>query len=211
MPTTVQEVKAENRKRSFAILAKEAKTAMVIEMALDFAGMTRVLTKGSSSRIIEQLAHLFAKLDPIRDQTGYDRLHADFCQWFTANIQTAEKKLKNGRIKLACPCSYGQAAKVLDITAKVYVYYCGEPSPDIAQLLLPLLHGALDTQIVDHLKHRFPGAAIKATSILDINRAEYEHLQLLVQRAIQEDFKSEIYPVQYDDIMFRRLNRPAAT
>jgi len=36
------------------------------------------------------------------------------------NIRTAEKKLKNGRVKSAGPSSYGHAAKVLDITGTLF-------------------------------------------------------------------------------------------
>jgi hypothetical protein len=50
------------------------------------------------------------------------------------NIRTAEKKLKNGRVIPIGPSSYGHAAKVLDISAKVFVYYCGLPAPDGAKV-----------------------------------------------------------------------------
>src|SRR5258708_14891217 len=117
---------------------------MIIEMALDFAAMTRVLSKGSNPQIVPELVELFSDLDSIHEPGLYDQRHAEFCAWFTQNIDTAEKKLKNGRIKPAGPSSYGHAAKVLDITAKVYVYYCTEPSPEVARLLIPMLHGAID-------------------------------------------------------------------
>lgn len=196
-------------KSAFAALAQQDKRAMILDMALDFAGMTRVLSKGSNPRIIEQLERLFTKMESVRDQSEYDRLHAEFCSWFIQNICVAEKKLKSGRIIPERKSSYGHAAKVLDITAKVYVYYCAQPSPEVAQRLVPLLHGALDNQILGHLKRRFSDAGIKSTSIMDTDRDEYEQLQSLVRKGIQQDFNSEIHPVQYDDIMFRRLNRSA--
>lgn len=69
---------------------------------------------------------------------------------------------------------------------------------------------SLDNQIIEHLIGRFPEKGISSNSLEDVDRAKYEQLQSLVAREILDDFHSEIYPVQYDDIMFRRLNRPVA-
>jgi hypothetical protein len=96
---------------------------------------------------------------------------------------------------------------VLDITAKVYVRYCAKPSPDIARTLAPMLRGALDNQIIKHLIARFPCAGITSESLEDVDRGKYDKLQALVNQQILEDFCSAIDPVEYDDIMFRRLNR----
>ncbi len=188
-------------------LAAKAKTTMIIDMAIDFAGMTRVLVTRSNAKIFGKLEALFAELVQVSSKERYDQLHLSFCDWFIQNILTAEKKLKNGRIKPVGPCSYGHGAKVLDITSKVFVYYCGLPSPERARELVPMLHAAIDNQILDHLKRRFPTAGVEATSIADMNRADYELLQSLIATEIREDFNSKIYRVQYDDILFLRLNR----
>jgi hypothetical protein len=188
-------------------IALEAKMKMIIDMAIDFAGMTRVLMKGSNAKVFRKLEQLFAELDIVASQEHYDHLNVGFCEWFTQNIRTAEKKLKNGRVKAVGPSSYGHAAKVLDITAKVFVYYCGLPSSDKAKALVPMLHGAIDNQILDHSKQRFPAAGITAGSIAEMDRGEYELLQSLVQQEIKEDFETEICRAQYDDILFLRLNR----
>lgn len=198
---------AEHGKPKPIDVALKAKTKMIIDMAIDFAAMTRVLEKGSNTRIFQKLEQVFAELDHVASQEHYEQLHANFCGWFTQNIRTAEKKLKNGRVKPIGPSSYGHAAKILDITAKVFVYYCGLPAPDKARALVPMLHGAIDNQILDHLKQRFPAAGIKAASIAEMDRREYELLQSLVQREIKESFESEICRAQYDDILFLRLNR----
>jgi hypothetical protein len=84
------------------------------------------------------------------------------------------------------------------------------PLHEVAQMLVPILHGALDNQIIEHLIGRFPEEGISSNSLEDVDRAKYEQLQSLVVREVLDDFHSEIYPVQYDDIMFRRLNRPVA-
>jgi hypothetical protein len=159
------------------------------------------------------LEDFFAGIDRVHDQASYDRLHEDFCIWFTQNIQIAEREVgkKVKRIIPAHNSSFGHAAKVLDIAAKVYVYYCVPPSPELAKALVPMLHGGLDNQIIGHLIERFPESGIKSENLEDVDRVKYKQLQALVRKEILEDFHSEIYPVQYDDILFRKLNRPVAT
>lgn len=187
-----------------------AKTKMVIEMALDFTAMTWLFPKGSTTKIIERLEATFAGFERIRDQKDYDQMHAEFCEWFTQNIDRAQKKKQREKSTTVHKSSYGQAAKVLGIAAKVYVYYCAMPSPEIAEVLIPLLHGAMDNKIVQHLIAKFPETGIKSEKLEDIDSQKYEQLQSLVAKEIVDDFHSEIYPVQYDDIMFRRLNRAVA-
>jgi hypothetical protein len=193
---------------SHRAIAQETKTKNIVDMGLAFSAMTRVFSEGSKPNITEKLEQLFAGLDETNVKTDYERVHADFCNWFTQNICSAERKLKNGRIKPSCECSYGQAAKVLDISAKVYVYYCAQPSPETARTLVPMLYGAVDTQMMQHLSSRFPGAGIRSKTIEQVDRDEYQRLQALLIKEIAQDFDSEIHPVQYDDIMWRRLNRP---
>lgn len=194
-------------KSNFVEQAQKAKTQMIVDMAIDFAAMTRVLEKGSNTKIFDKLEQWFAELNRVSNQECYDRLHANFCEWFAQNVRTAKRKLKNGEVKPVGSCSYGHAAKVLDISAKVFVYYCGLPSADKAKLLIPMLHGGIDNQLLAYLKGKFPTAGVKATSIAEMDRREYELLQSLVLKEIEEDFQSEISPVQYDDISFLRLNR----
>ena len=178
---------------------------MIVDMALDFAGMARVFSKKSNEHILPKLREFFARLDCIQDRSGYDQFHAELCNWFTQNIRTAERKGKNPIPEGSC--SYGQAAKVVNISAKVYVYYCALPSSNAAQVLVPMLHAALDEGMIEHLRKRFPGAGIQARTNKAVDRDEYERLRSHVAKEIQEDFRSEIFPVQYDDITFRRLNR----
>ena len=195
--------------QNFAAVAQGAKRKNIIEMALDFTAMTRKFTEGSRPRILTRLEDFFAGIDRVHDQASYDRLHEDFCLWFTQNIQIAEREVgkKVKRIIPAHISSFGHAAKVLDIAAKVYVYYCVLPSLEVAKGLVPMLHGGLDNQIVGHLIEGFPESGIKSENLEDVDRVKYEQLQVLVRRQILEDFRSEIYPVQYDDILFRKLNR----
>jgi hypothetical protein len=179
-------------------------------MALGFSAMTRVFESGSQSKITRRLAELFANVDRIANAHDYERAHSAFCDWFVQTIRTAERELKNGRTKPCDACSYGQAAKVLDVAAKVYFYYCAQPSVDASARIVPLLHGGVDNQIMRHLIRRFPETAIRAKTIHQVNREEYAKLQTLIAKDIETEFQSHVYPVQYDDIMWRRLNREVA-
>jgi hypothetical protein len=82
--------------------ARTAKTKNIIDMALDFTAMTRLFSKGAKPKILLKLEDLFARFNCIHEKSSYDHLHADFCDWFTKNIEVAEKKAKNsGRVIVA--------------------------------------------------------------------------------------------------------------
>jgi hypothetical protein len=146
--------------------------------------------------VLPRLEEFLAELESVRSAEDYERLHREFCDWFTRTICTAPKQFKNGGTKPSCHCSYGQAAKVLDVAAKVYIHYCGLPSPEVANRILPWLHAALDTQMM--------GALGVAATLQQIGVAEYQDLRRRVIRAIGD---SNVHPVEFDDVMWRRLNR----
>ena len=125
--------------------AKRARTKNIVEVCVGFSAMTRVFAKGSEDLVLPQLEELLASLGSVKHAEEYERLHAEFCDWFTRTIRTAPKQYKNGGVKPSCACSYGQAAKVLDVAAKVYVHYCGLPSPEIANRLALAARGPRHT------------------------------------------------------------------
>jgi hypothetical protein len=136
--------------------AKKTRIKNVIDMALTFTAMIRVFEAGSKQKIAQKLEDVVSGLDGIKDQDAFEKLHTEFCRWFIKNIRTAKKMKKGVALKPSAPASYGHAAKVLDISAKVYVHYCHLPSCDAALQLLPLLHGAVDTRILNNLKFEYP-------------------------------------------------------
>jgi hypothetical protein len=131
-------------------------------------------------------------------------MHRGFCQWFVKTIRLA---------KTDEPSSYGHAAKVLDVALKVYVYYCKMPSPAKAESLMPRLNGAIDTPILRHLfkkledtyRESFPPHYLWTIKMID--KEDYDLLQKLIRQDIRDSFKDNLSPVQYDEIMGRRLNR----
>ena len=179
----------------------------VVDMAVTFTAMIRVFEKDSKQKIVDRLEKSLAKLDGVSSEKEFNGVHSEFCEWFVKNIATASKTLKNKKEKKSQPASYGHAAKVFDIAVKVYVHYCHLPNCETAVILLPLLHGAVDTPIMKNLKSKYPNTGIKSETIESVGKSEYDALQRLVAKHIQEEFKSDIFPVQYDDIMWHRLNR----
>jgi hypothetical protein len=188
----------------FQSLARQAKTRNIIDMALTFSATLRVFSRQSKTIIAKRLEELFANLDGIAEREEFERLHAAFCGWFTNTIGTAAKK--GSRLRPSGPSSYGHAAKILDVSAKVYVYYCAQPSHDVASVIIPMLHCPADSAVLKHLAS-LANAVIRAKTISEIDRDLYEKVQALVWRDITENFRSEILPVEYDDIIWNRRDR----
>ena len=96
---------------------------------------------------------------------------------------------------------------MLDVTLKVYVYYSALPNKRVSELLLPFINTAIDNPILKHLKTSFPTEIIHSKTVEQIDKNTYNKLQHLVRYDIKINFNNEIFPTQYDDIMWYRLNR----
>jgi hypothetical protein len=162
-------------------------------MSQGYSAMTRVFSRGSNGEIVGQLGSFFKELEHVTRQEEYDTAHAAFCRWFERSITMAGKTERG--------CSYGHAAKVLDIAAKVYVYYCAQPSPEAAEKLIPMLHGGLDTAMIDYLGGEYPPKGIRARNVVGIDLDEYSRLQESVAEDIRSRLDSQIHPVQWNDIL----------
>jgi hypothetical protein len=184
-------------------LAEKAKKQNIIDMAVGFTAMMPLFQERSADLIKEKLADLFEGLDRISSDQDFSKMHRDFCQWFVKTIRLA---------KTEEPSSYGHAAKVLDLALKVYVYYCKMPSPAKAESLVPRLNGAIDTPILRHLFKKMEDIYGKSFpphylwTIKMIDKEGYDLLQKVIRQDIRDSFKDKLSPVQYDDIMGRRLN-----
>jgi hypothetical protein len=184
-------------------LAEQAKKRNIIDMAVGFAGMMPLFQEGSAALIKEKLTELFEGLERIRPEEDFTKMHRDFCRWFIKTIRL---------VKSEQPSSYGHAAKVLDLALKVYVYYCKMPRPAKAESLIPMLNGAIDTPILRHLLKKLEDIYGKSYSrqlstIMMIDKEYYDLLQKVIRQDIRDSFSDDIMPVQYDDIMWRRLSR----
>jgi len=185
-------------------LAEKAKKQNIVDMAVGFTAMMPLFQEGSAHLIKEKLADLFEGLDRISSDQEFNKMHGDFCQWFVKTIRLA---------KTEEPSSYGHAAKVLDLALKVYVYYCKMPGPAKAESLVPRLNGAIDTPILRYLFKRMEDIYGKTYpphylwTIKMIDKEDYDLLQKVIRQDIRDSFKDKLWSVQYDDIMWRRLNR----
>jgi hypothetical protein len=190
--------------------ASSIKTKNVIDMAITFSAMNRVFEVGSKEKIARELERSFGLLAGVAGKSDFEKIHSEFCERFVRSVSTAERVRKNGETKKSRAASYGQAAKVFDVALKVYVYYCSLPDCECAAKLLPMLHAAVDTKMMRNLRKNYPEENIKAETIEAVDKADYVSLQKLVKRHIEDEFDNLILPVHYDDIMWYRLNRPAA-
>ncbi len=187
----------------------EAKRQNIVNMSFGFGAMTRLFKQGEREKIISELGVRLPKIASSKDDKEFRKQHDDFCCWFKDNIKTAERKSKRDGlvIKKSNRASYGQGAKVLDVALKIFVYYCQLPDLKTAKQTMGWLNAAIDTKMMKYLK-KMPdseSSSIEATSIEDVDEETYAELQKLVHKDIkQQNFR--ILPVQWDDIMWRRLN-----
>ncbi len=177
----------------------------VIDMALTFTAMIRLFEKGSKPKVANKLFVEFQGLDKITNRADFQAFHRGFCAWFTSNIKTAQRERNNKIVKKSRYALYGHAAKLLDVSLKVYVYYSNLPNVITASTLMPFLNSAIDNPILNHLKKSFPGEHILAKTVEQIDENTYKKLQELVRLDIEKQFDNGILPTQYDDIMWHRF------
>ena len=183
---------------TLVLAIQKAKKQNIIDMAIGFTAMMPLFQERSVDLIKEKLADLFEDLDRISFEQDFNKMHRDFCQWFVQTIRLA---------KTEEPSSYGHAAKILDLSLKVYVYYCRMPSPAKAESLMPRLNGAIDTQILRHLFKKLENICTKSYpprylwTIAIIDKEDYDLLQKIIRQDIRDSFIDNILPVQYDEIM----------
>jgi hypothetical protein len=186
----------------------KTKIRNVLDMAFTFAAMNRVFERGAKERIVQRLEMTLSRLTEVADQSGFDKVHRRFCEWFTKEINTAARRGRGKQVRPSRPSSYGHAAKVFDVASKVYVYYCHLPERKTAERLLPFVHSAVDTAMMSDLKKRYPKNELKARTIGDVAQTDYYVLQKLISKHNEEEFgHASLHPVQYDDIVWERLNR----
>ena len=103
-------------------IAAEIKRKNVIDMGLTFTAMIRLFEKGSKPKIAVKLYEEFQRLEKITNIKEFQAFHWGFCEWFKHNIKTAQRERNNKIIKSSGYARYGHAAKLLDVSLKVYIY-----------------------------------------------------------------------------------------
>jgi hypothetical protein len=188
--------------------ASLVKIKNVIYMAITFSAMNRGIEGRAKPKIAEKLECSLGLLAGVGSKEDFEKIHSEFCEWFVNNIckSKSKKGLDNKNSQAA---TYGQAARIFNTAAKVYVYYCHLPGFDSTVRLLPMLHAAVNNKMMENLKKKYPKESIKVGKIEAVSKSEYVDLQELVAKHINDEFKNLILPVHYDDIMWHRLNRSA--
>jgi len=175
----------------------EARKLNIIDMAVGFTAMLRVFEKGSASPIKTMLSRTLDRLGGVRTRRQFEGIHRRFCRAFVRNVRMA---------KTGASASYGHGAKVLDVTLKACIYYCSLPSSETARRIRPLLHLAIDTPIMNHLRQKH-ALCLSASSIAQISEADYGSLQDAADQEIASAFGGRITRAELDDVLWRRLNR----
>jgi len=175
-----------NLNTEYSLLVVEIKQRSVIDMALTFTAMIRLFEKGSKPKIAGKLYEEFQKLEKVTNLTEFHTFHREFCDWFTSNIKTAQRERNNKIIKISGYARYGHAAKLLDVSLKVYVYYSSLPNIITTETILPFLNTAIDNPILRHLKESFPNELISAKTVEQIDASTYKKLQNLIKSEIKK-------------------------
>lgn len=177
----------------------------ILDMALGFTATLRVFEAGSKDTVLRLLQDAFERAGQARSQAGFETIHQDFCASFIAEVRTASKSPNNGEQKPSARASYGHAAKMFDVCAKVWFYYCHLPTAPDAQRVCEYLHTGIDTPILKHLKAQFPKHPVTASTIAEIDAQQYALLQ---QLANELRAPTGLNAVQFDEWLWRHLNRP---
>ncbi len=174
------------------LIMEEVKFRNIIDMAFWYTVMGRLFEEGQATVIKQKLLTTARTLIEAESKEEFDDQHKSFCHWMMKNIQLRPT------MKQPHP-SFGHCAKILDITMKVLSHYCHYGNP-------AFVNSAIDNQFIKHLKKKY-GVCSHIKNLGDIDEPAYEELQQCISREIEEDFDNQIMPVQYDDIMWERLNR----
>lgn len=188
---------------TFSQLTKEEKLRLrfIMEMGLTWSGMVRVFDEGSKEKLHDRIMHDFVeKFFNVESREEYVKIHTDFCDWGTRNIDQNRRLQKD-------KASYGQIAKTLDVTLKVAVYYCHLPNCEQSKRICNWLNAAVDTAMMHELKKDFPDAMPEwPTLIKDVNKEAYYKIQDLVRESIKREHDKVITCPQWEDIHWVEAN-----
>jgi hypothetical protein len=188
----------------FAQLNYEEKlrVAFIIDMGVDWSGMIRVFVEDTREKLVEKIMHdLAEKVFNVGSREEYVRIHTDFCDWGTRNIDQAERIRNKKVIVEKAKASYGQIAKTLDVTLKVAVYYCHLPDCEQSRRICQWLNAVVDTDMMGKLQEAFPDTTPPLpTSIKKVDKIAYDKIQSLVRESIKREHNNAITPPQWEDI-----------
>lgn len=172
----------------------------MVDMGLRYSGMIRLYTKGTKKKLINEMLEFLPNISNADSSEAFDEIHSDFCRWATNNIFLAEKRKNRIVVRKRSKIGYGQAAKTLDVTLKVLVYYCNWPNKTKSKQLRKWIHAAIDNKMMRHLKGTYPNAFKNwPKSVAEVKKQDYLKLQYLVHQFISEIDKDIKLSVEFDD------------
>lgn len=176
---------------------EETKLKNIVNMAVSFAGMSRVFKAGSTEKIRNKLYSTINGFLSSHPEKEYQTKHEKFCEWFTKNIKTAQRKKEGRIIKKSEDASWGQAAKIIDIVLKVFIYYCKLPSPEVSAKIIPLLNAPIDEARLKSFKNY-----TNHKTLQDLD--DYNEYKALQRHMLKICSKNKISRVEYDDLQWRK-------
>ena len=183
----------------------------IIDMAVLFSGMIRVLKKGSKDRIVEKIKDSINEFFNLSGKKDYIKKHENLCMKI---IEDKKIKTAKGDDSL----SWGQSAKIVDITMKVIFYYCKLPSEEYALKILPWLNGPIDSKILRYIKHQIKEGHLKKyeniyyekiaeiQSLKDIDKQKYRLLQKIFLDC-KERGNENMSLIEYEEIIWWNLKK----
>ena len=166
----------------------------MVEMALEWSATLRIFEKGSKGKIQKIIEEMLAPLSSVKTQETFNSLHKETCKKIIKEINL-NKKLRKRRRKV----SFGEAAKIVDMSLKVYVYLCKMPDTHTSVRLVNFLNCPIDNNNLEWLKkHAKEGrdAFEEINSLADIHEIEYYN----VQRALRETPAYQKHQMSLPDI-----------
>ena len=186
----------------------EARQLNIIEIGLHSSAMLRVFAAGSKEELLRKMHEGVLEVSGTESEERYRSIHDSLCVWGTEVIRTAPRK-KNGQIiKPSGPSSYGQMAKIVDIVMKVSFYYCHFQDCRSSRKIQIWLNAAIDNAMMAELKKRYALETEKwPESLEEVDRRTYSSIQQIVRKCIRDNHDHTMIPVQFDDVLWRELNR----
>jgi len=166
----------------------------MVDMGLRYSGMIRLYQRGSKQKLIRKIMKMLPEISDIDSKTDFDKIHHAFCMWAKRNISLARPRQTRANI------SFGQAAKTLDVTLKVLVYYCSWPNRVKSSRLVKWIHAAVDTDMMRYLKKYYRSEfTLWPKTVKQVDKRSYNKIQDLVKRFVAQKDNTISLPVQFDD------------
>ena len=121
---------------------EEIRLYNMVDMGLRYSGMIRLYKEGSKQKLINKILTILPQITNSDSIEAFDKVHTNFCTWAKRSIFLAKPR------KRGISISYGQAAKTLDVTLSVLVYYCGWPDRSRSKKLQKWIHAAIDNDML---------------------------------------------------------------